>query len=150
MKKLITILIALCLLSPCFAAERTFYTLNNEAVSSEKLISYPNTILFVWATWCPSCYRELKLLSQKRIFFEDVVIWYINTGEEKSAVTRYADAKKLTSTVRDKIILDKYGYIAGKFSVFAIPTFIFFKDGQPIYKSYFLDKELLEKVFGAE
>jgi len=150
MKKLIIILIALCLVSPCFAAERTFYTLDNEAISSEKLISYPNTILFVWATWCPSCRRELKLLSQKRIFFEGVDVWYISTGEEKSVVMRYADAKKLTSTVKDKIILDKEGYIAGEFSVSAIPTFIFFKDGQLVFKSHFFNNEVLKRAFGKE
>lgn len=150
MKKLIIILITLCLLSPCFAAEKTFYTLGDESISFEKLISHPNTILFVWATWCPSCRRELKSLSQKRIFFENVNVWYVSTGEKESVVRRYADAKKMASTVRNRIILDTDGYIAEKLLVSAIPTFIFFKDGQPIYKSYFLDNELLEKVFGEE
>lgn len=150
MKKFIILLITLCLFSPCFAAEKIFYTLGDEAISFEKLISYPNTILFVWATWCPSCRRELKSFSRERIFFENVAVWYVNTGEKESAVKRYADAKKFTSTMRNRIILDKDNYVAEKFSVSAIPTFIFLKDGQPIFKSYFLDEELLKKIFGEE
>lgn len=150
MKKLIIILIALCLLSPCFAAERTFYTLNNEAISSEKLISYPNTILFVWATWCPSCRRELEKLSRECMSCKGINVWYVDTGEKASIVMRYANVKELSDSIRDRIILDKEGYIVQRFSVIAIPTYIFFKDGELVFKSYFCNDEIIEKVFGKE
>ena len=150
MKRIILVLMFFCCLTPSFAAERMFPTLDKESVSYEKLISQKNTILFIWATWCPTCRRELEKLSRERIFFEGIDVWYINTGEAAPTIERYATAKKLSDGIRDRIILDTEGYIAQRFSVTAIPTYIFFKDGEPIFKSYFLNDEVLEKVFGKE
>ncbi len=150
MKRIVLILMFLCFLTPSFAAEIIFDALDKEGISYEKLISQENTILFIWATWCPSCRRELEKLSKERIFFEGINVWYVDIGEKASTVRSYATAKKLNDSIRDKIILDKKGYIAQKFSVTAIPTYIFFKDGQLVSKSYFLNDAVLEKVFGKE
>jgi len=150
MKRIILALMFFCFLTPSFAAEPIFPTLDKQSISYEKLISQKNTILFIWATWCPSCRRELEKLSRERIFAEGIDVWYIDTGEKTSAVTRYANAKKLSDNIRDRIILDKEGYIAQRFLVTAIPTYIFFKDGEPVFKSYFYNHEVLEKVFGKE
>ena len=150
MKRIILILLFFCFLSPSFAVERVFRTLDTESIPYEKLVSQKNTILFIWATWCPGCRRELQRLSRERIFFEGIDVWYVDTGEKASAVTRYANAKKLSNSIRDRIIIDKEGYIAQRFSVTAIPTYIFFKDGQPVFKAYFLNDEIIEKVFGKE
>jgi len=150
MKRIILTLVFVCFLGFGFAAEQIFPTLNNKNISYEKLFSKKNTILFTWATWCPTCRRELQKLSRDCIFFEDVDVWYINTGEEKVMVERYAMRTELNSSIRDRVILDKAGYIAQRFSVTAIPTYIFFKNSEPILKSYFINDELLEKVFGGE
>ena len=150
MKRIILTLMFFCFLAPSFAVERTFATLDEENISYEKLISQKNTILFIWATWCPSCRRELEKLSKERIFFEGIDVWYVDVGEKASAVKHYANAKKLSDSIKNRIILDKNGYIAQKFSVTAIPTYIFFKDGQLVSKSYFLNDEVLEKAFGKE
>ena len=148
MKKIVLILMFLCFLTPSFAAEIIFDTLDKEGISYEKLISQENTILFIWATWCPSCRRELEKLSKERIFFEGITVWYVDTGEKASTVRSYATAKKLNDSIRDKIILDKKGYIAQKFSVTAIPTYLFFKNGEFVQQAYYLDQGMLEKVFG--
>jgi len=147
MKKIVLILMFFCFLTPSFAAQRTFSTLDNENIDYQELISKENTVLFIWATWCPSCRRELEKLSRDRVFFEDINVWYVNTGEKKSAVEKYVATKDLNSIIKDRIILDREGYIAGKFSVNAIPTYIFFQNGEPVSKSYYLDDEILEKVF---
>lgn len=148
MKRIILALMFFCFLTPSFAAERIFPTLDSESISYEKLTSQKNTILFIWATWCPGCRRELERLSKERIFLEGIDVWYIDTGEKTSTVIRYANTKKLSDSIRDRIILDKEGYIARRLSVNAIPTYIFFKDGQPVFKSYSFNGEVLEKVFG--
>jgi len=147
MRRIIPALMFFCFLTPSFAAERIFPTLDKESISYEKLISRKNTILFIWATWCPGCRRELEKLSRERIFFEGIDVWYVDTGEKASAVIRYANAKKLSDSIRDRIILDKEGYIAQRFSVIAIPTYIFFKAGKPVFKSYFCNDAVLEKAF---
>jgi len=150
MKKFVLVLMFFCFLAPSFAAQITFSTLDNEKATYQELISKENTVLFIWATWCPSCRRELEKLSRDRIFFEDINVWYVNTGEKKSVVERYVTTKDLNNIIRDRIILDQEGYIAGKFSVNTIPTYIFFKNGEPVSKSYYLDDEILEKVFKEE
>ena len=150
MKRIILIFLFFCFLTPSFAAERIFPTLDRESMSYEKLISQKNTIFFIWVTWCPSCRRELEKLSRERIFFEGIDVWYVDTGEKASVVTRYANAKKLSDSIRERIILDKESYIVQKFSVTAVPTYIFFKDGQLVLKSYFLNDAVIEKVFGKE
>ena len=150
MKRIILILMFLCFLAPSFAAEIIFDTLGEERIAYEKLISSKNTILFIWATWCPSCRRELEKISEARIFYEAIDFWYVDTGERASTVKSYVKEKKLTDNIRDRIILDKKGYIAQKFSVIGIPTYLFFKNGKQVLSSYYFDDQLLEKVFGKE
>jgi len=98
MKKIILILLFFCFIAPSFAAQRNFSILNDESITYDKMISQENTVLLLWATWCPSCRRELGRLSEKRIFFKDISVWYINTGENKSSVKAYTNAKDLNST----------------------------------------------------
>lgn len=148
MKRTILLLLLFCFFIPAFAGEKIFYTLDNKRLSHAKLISGSNTILFIWTTWCPGCRRELEKLSQKYISFDDIEVWYIATGENKSTVARFVDSKKLITRVRERIVLDKDNFIAQEFSVSGIPTFIFFKNSKPVYKSYFLNDEVLKRIFG--
>jgi len=150
MKRIILSLLLLCFFAPSFAAQRTFPTLDGKSISYEKLISQKNTILFTWATWCPSCRRELERLSRERVFFEGIDVWYVDTGEKASVVEKYVTAKNLGDGIWDRIVLDKEGYIAQKFSVISIPTYLFFKNGKQVFKSYYFDDKVLEKVFGEE
>ena len=130
-----------------FPRDISFFTLDDNIVSYKNLFSSPNTILFVWATWCPYCREELERLAQKCISFNNVDIWYVNTGERKSIVQRYADIMKLRSCVKSKVILDENAFISQEFFIIALPTFIFLKNGKPVYRSYYLDEKLLEYVF---
>ncbi len=150
MKRIILSLLLFCFFTPSFAAERRFPTLDGKSISYDKLISEENTILFTWATWCPSCRRELERLSRERVFFEGINVWYVDIGEETSVVERYVTAKSLNDNIRSRIVLDREGYVAQKFSVTGIPTYLFFKDGKRVFKSYYFDDEVLEKVFGKE
>ncbi len=150
MKKIILLLSLFCLSFSCLAAEKKFSTLEGETISYEKIIAQPKSILFIWATWCPSCRRELTKLFQKRIFFEGVDVWYVNTGESKSIVDEFVKVKKITDSVKKKIICDKKSRIANKFSVAAIPTYLFFKDSELVFKSYFLNDNVLKKAFGSQ
>ena len=150
MKKIILFLLLLCFCTPAFAEGKVFYTLDDKSLSYAEMISHPNTILFVWATWCPSCRRQIKQLSQKQILFDNINIWHVSAGENSSTVTRFADSQKLDNCIREKIILDKDNFIARKFSISGIPTFVLLKNSEPVYKTYFLSNKILEKVFGEE
>ena len=147
MKKIICILALFCFILSRLAMSQTFQALDGNAVSYSDMTSCPKTILFNWATWCPYCLKELKKLSNECTSCSDVDIWYINVQESESTVKKFVDSRKIRSCVRQKIILDKEALIAQKFSLVALPTFVFLKYGQPVYKSYFLNEKLIKEVF---
>ena len=147
MKKIIfTIIFSLFILT-AFSLDKNFSTLTEEAISYEE-ITRGDSIVFVWASWCPSCRRQLDDLSQKAPFLEDIDLFFINLGEKSSVVKSFAKARNLNSQIQEKIVLDQEAFFANKFSIVAIPTFIFFKDGQAVRKSYFFDPQLLEDIYG--
>ena len=132
-----------------FSGNEQFVTLGGKPVSYQELVSSPNTVLFVWTTWCPSCRATIGDLTQKCVSFDNVKLLYINTAEKKSTVMRFLRPKKLKQCIKDNMILDSKGAIARQFSVFAIPTFIFLERGKFVYKSNFLNRDLLNKVFNS-
>ena len=62
----------------------------------------------------------------------------------------FASDIKLNKCMTDKIILDKEARIERNFYIPGVPTYIFFKDGEPIYASFFWFKSILEEVYKNE
>ena len=149
MKKLI---IGLVIFSCCFqtvsAGEEKFFSLTGEEFSYRQLVRAPKTIFLAWTVWCPYCRRELERIAQECSFFDGIEVYFINIGEKKSTVDKFAGQRGFEDCIRQRIILDTNSAIANRFKVIGIPTYIFFKDGQFLQKSYFLDQELIEEVFG--
>jgi thiol-disulfide isomerase/thioredoxin len=148
MRKVIAIAIMFFIISSAHARDEAFSNLNGSNISYERLVSSPKTVFFVWALWCPYCLKEFERLSQRCVFLEGVEVFFINAGDEISAIRRFADNKSLRDCIREKIVVDREGFLADKFFVVGIPTFIFFKNGQSVFKSYYLDDDLLKTVFG--
>jgi thiol-disulfide isomerase/thioredoxin len=150
MKKILIVLaVLMCVLSGIARAE-TYYKLDGSELSYETLISAPKTILFIWTTWCPVCREDLKSFSDNPYLPEDVKIFYVNIGEKKSRVEKFVNILGLQTAVTDNILLDPESVIAEKFSIIGIPTFIFFKNKIPVYRSYFINKQLIADVFEDE
>lgn len=148
MKKLILTLF-LCLIAfSAFASNPNFSAYDGAVISYKDMVSQGNTILFVWATWCPSCRVQLDKLSREASFMEDYKVFFINIGERKSTVARFIEGRDISETVRERIIFDQQASLADKFSIVTIPTYIFFKDGVAVRKSYFLDSQLLNDIYG--
>jgi thiol-disulfide isomerase/thioredoxin len=150
MKKLLAIALISFISFSLVASERRFANLEGGRLSYQEIISSPRTVLFIWATWCPHCLSQMKKITRTCTFLEGVNLLYIDTGERRSLVERFADSRKLSSCVRRKVILDPDSFLARKFSVNALPTFVFLKDGKPIRKTHYLNKQLLRAVFGLE
>ena len=93
------------------------------------------------------CRDELERLARETIFSNDVAIYFVNSGERLAVVKRFADYKKFNSHFRKKIVLDPQYFIAETFSVNVVPTYIFFKDKKPVFRSFYLDQELIHSVF---
>ncbi len=150
MRKIILFLLVVCCCLPAYAREPKFQTLGGAEVSYQELLSSPKTVLLTWAVWCPYCRREVERIADRCIFLEDVEIFFINLGEPKSLVDKFARNKGFKDCIREKIILDSNSFIAREFKIIGIPTYLFFKDGEFLQKSYFFDKTIVESVFGAE
>jgi thiol-disulfide isomerase/thioredoxin len=133
-----------------FTKNNTFYNLKDEKISYDEIIAYPNTILFLWTSWCPYCRKELLRLNRNCAYYKDVEFLYINLGENKTKVEKVISRLKLKKCISTKILLDKEGALGRKFSIIGVPAFIFLKKGIPIYKSYFINEELIKVVFGDE
>ena len=147
MKKII-ILISLFLISFTARTEAIdLSTLDGGKISYEKLISKPKTVLFVWTTWCPSCIKEIKKLSKKCLSIKGIDIKYLNVGQSVSKVRKFVVSNKIKDCISKKILLDTQSIIAQLYGISGIPTYIFLKDGKPIYKSYFFTEKLAEMVF---
>lgn len=131
-----------------FAKEPTFTTLEGEAIKYQDLIAAPKAVLMVWTTECYVCRDAIERLAAESIFLDDVAIYFIDTGEHPMKVKRFADSLKLNTSFRKKIILDKEYFVADTFSVNAVPTYIFFRDKKPVYRSFYLDSALIQSVFG--
>jgi thiol-disulfide isomerase/thioredoxin len=136
-------------------AEEIFYDLEGSKVSYREIISTsPNTVILLWTSWCPYCRLTLlhlnKEIDKKCIYFNDVNLFYINLGESKRKIKRFIEKNKIKKCIEKNILLDKKNILAKKFSISGIPTFIFLKNGIPVYRSFFISKELLKKIFKNE
>ncbi|MBD3264963.1 MAG: redoxin domain-containing protein [Candidatus Omnitrophica bacterium] len=151
MKKFCIIFFTLLLIwFPAGARDVSFPNLSGGEISYEEIKMMPKAILFVWTTWCPHCREELDKLRKKSIFFENISIFYVNAGEAMNKVEKYADYKDFAGTTRERTILDSNSYLVRRFSVSAVPTYIFLKNGEIVGKTYFLTEKLIEKIYGVD
>jgi thiol-disulfide isomerase/thioredoxin len=142
------ITLALLIFLPSFSAQTdNLLTLADKPVTYKDLVSSPNTILFVWTTWCPYCVRELKSVTSQKVSFEGIELYFVNIGEKKSTVERFLNSQKIPQSSREKVIIDIKGIIAEKFSITGIPAYIFLKKGKIAHRSFFLDQSLVDNVF---
>ncbi len=138
----------LCLFfSPLAVKAKGLVTLNNNKLQYKDLVSSSSTILFVWTTWCPYCRKELKNLLAQNIRLENISLYFVNIGERKSTVERFLRSLKVPVHLKEKIIIDVSGIVARKFSISGIPAYIFLKDDKVIWRSLYLDQDLINTLF---
>jgi len=148
MKKIIALLILCFLFSFIEAKAQDFLSLTGERITYQALIEKPKVVLFAWAVWCPYCRRELERLSQECKNFGGVEMFFINLGDKKPAIDKYTESKKFESCIMERIILDQGFFIARKFNIVGIPTYIFLKNGEPVKTSHFFNQGMLSSAFG--
>lgn len=146
MKKNIFLFIILLCVSLTSAKADNLLDLNRDPVSYQEIIASPQTILFIWTTWCPYCRKQLKKVSQYCLD-QDIEIILVNSGERRAVVERFAKNQELSECMNKSIILDKQSTIARKFSVLGFPTFIFLKNGEYLTRSHYLNQDLIDKIY---
>ena len=92
---------------------------NNVALSDFK--GKP-VILFIWATWCPYCVRELAYLEKSYLDIKKsgVELLAIDSGEPRELVARYLNNRKIDFPV----LLDTDSKVSYAYNVIGIPTLV--------------------------
>jgi thiol-disulfide isomerase/thioredoxin len=146
------LLVALCfLINACsFAKDKEFQFLNGQEVSYEEMSSPQESVLLFWTTWCPYCRKAIAAFDKDCETYKGVSLFLVNVGEDPSKVERFASDSSLQPCTKEKIVLDRQGTLAQKFSVVGIPTYIFLKDGKVVHKSFALSEKILQEAFGDE
>lgn len=103
------------------APEFKLSSLNGKNVALSDFKGKP-VILFIWATWCPHCVRELGHLekSYNDIKKIGVELLAIDSGEPKERVVRYLNNRKIEFPV----LLDTDSRVSYAYNVIGIPTLV--------------------------
>jgi peroxiredoxin len=100
-----------------------------------------------WASWCPSCVKEMPILQGAYEDFSrtDLVYLTINAGEDLKTVSGFAQKNGLTFPV----LLDSQNEAGARYNIFSIPVSVFI-DRNGVLKSRvvgaFNDKQSLERM----
>ena len=151
MKKVIILLI-LSFLSLSFNWESyEFNKLNGKSITYKEILrGSEKTVVFLWASLCWACRVELLRNNDCTLTPKDIKFYYVNLGESKRSVERFAERLQLKTCIKKNIILDERGALAHKFNTMIIPSIIFLKNGEIIHRSNFLTEALIKKVFEDE
>lgn len=79
-------------------------------------------MLFIWATWCPYCVRELAHLEKSYAAIKEsgVELLAIDSGEPRERVVRYLSGKNIAFPV----LLDTDSRVSYAYNVIGIPTLV--------------------------
>jgi len=102
-------------------------------------------VLFAWASWCPSCQKEMPLVNQLHQELADlhVRLFGVNMQEKPKQVARARAAHHL----KFDILLDQQGTFARAYGIYGIPqVMVIDKKGKLRYRDYGPPPNLVEAV----
>lgn len=80
-------------------------------------------VVNLWASWCPSCRREMPALADAQDWYTDVHFIFVNQGEDSDTVAKHLAAQGLTL---DHVLLDPHTIVAASTGARGLPTTLFF------------------------
>ena len=104
-----------------------------------------NVILFFWASWCPYCRAELKVLNNEYASLKkpSVELLAINVGEPKYKVSNFEESRKLIF----RVLLDQDSQVADSYGLMGVPTyFVVNKSGQIIFSGNHYPKDKIQEL----
>jgi len=102
-------------------------------------------VLFAWASWCPSCQKEMPLVNQlhEQLANLPVRLFGVNMQEKPKQVARARTAHNL----KFDILLDEQGTFARAYGIYGIPqVMVIDKHGRLRYRDYGPPTNLVEAV----
>lgn len=106
-------------LAPDFTLEVT----SGKMVNMTQFRDGQPAMVFFWATWCPHCRTQLKVLTKNRRAIEanGIKIMLVDVGESVQSVQKYINVNSISFDV----FLDESTEIAGEYEIVGVPTFFF-------------------------
>ena len=148
MKKILLFFLVFTVFTVPFArADEYYYNLNDTKFTYDELISKAKTVLFVWATWCPTCRKKVKEFSGTENRRDDVNIVFLETGEPRSEVLNTIKNLEIPEAMYSLFYRDPFQEIIGRFTIQTVPTVIFFQDGKIVKISHSLSNGLIDEVY---
>ncbi len=134
--------------NPLIGKQAPDFTLNltsGESTSLNKYRGSDTAIIFFWATWCPSCREELRILTREseRFAKSGIKIILVNVEENPRLVKSFIDKIKLPYPV----FLDETSEVAGQYSIIGLPSLFFVdKNGVVAGMEHGLPQDYLEML----
>lgn len=150
MKKILLALTFIMLIMPFARADEYYYDLNDKKFTYEQLISNPKTILFVWATWCPTCCEKVKEFAAEKKMRSDVKIVFLEVGDGRSEVLNTLKHLGVPAATQALFYRDPFQAIAGRFFFNVVPTVMFLQDGKVTKTAHSLTSSLVDQVYPPE
>lgn len=112
----------------------TLPTVQGKEFKLSESIAGKKTIIFFWATWCPYCRKQLKLIHSfsKEFNKKEINLVLVSAGESKSAVEKYLRRNRYDYDV----VLDYKESLGELYPFPGIPA-LFFVDEKGYIKALF-------------
>ena len=147
MKKILFASLFIMFIMPFARAGEYYYDLNDKKFTYEQLVSRPKTVLFVWATWCPTCRETVKEFTGTKKLRNDVNIIFLESGEKRPEVLSTIKHLKVPDTMYSSFYRDPFQEIVNRFYINAVPTVIFFQNGKITKTAHTLTNGLIDQVY---
>jgi len=124
------------------APDFTGETVSGKNLSLSKYRDGKNAIIFFWATWCPSCRKELTKLNEESdsIKEKDIKVVLIGVEDTKKNIAAYFEKHKIGF----ESFLDNDYKLSEQYGVSGVPT-LFFVDKEGVVKQ--VEHELPEDYY---
>ncbi len=123
------------------APDFTLPDLDGERVNFRRWQDGRRAVLFFWATWCPHCREQIRVLADKRDQIErkGVRVLLVDVQESSGRVARFLEGRDLEM----EVLLDATGEVSGAYGVVGIPTFVFIDETGTVrdVRNIYLDPE---------
>ena len=116
--------------------EAPAFTLKDTEGKSVSLSDYRGRVVVInfWATWCPSCRKEMPSLNRGAAWLKKygVELIAINVGEKPERVMKYLQQE----TIDFPILLDQDTEVANRWDAMRLPiTYVVDKEGRLVFRA---------------
>jgi len=113
------------------APDFTLNSLTGEKMSLTQFRGSDPVIIYFWATWCPHCVTEFKVLEQLQGTLKErgIKVLLVNIEETPEQIKEFLEKFDIAGGV----VIDERSEVADKYGVYGFPTMFYIdKDGKVV------------------